>query len=243
MSATAPQAGRQPLLPSNVDLPALLLVLVGLLVVYIPEYVELSQTIWRSDEQGHGPIIFAVSLWLLYGLRHALAELPSRPATFSGVLILAIGALLYAFGRSQDIWIFSIGSQIWVLAGLTLLFKGWRGLRLIWFPIFFMLFMVPLPEALVASVTAPLKSAVSLVASNLLYAFGLPGRPFGRHADRGPVPADGGRCLCRAELDVHARSPGHALHEPDALHVRGAQRPRWPSCWCPSPSAPTSAGS
>jgi exosortase B len=174
MSATAPQTGRPPLLPANVDLPALLLVVLGLLVVYVPEYMELSQTIWRSDEQGHGPIIFAVSLWLLYGLRHTLAELPSRPATVSAVIVLVIGALLYALGRSQDIWIFSIGSQIWVLAGLALLFKGWRGLRVIWFPLFFMLFMVPLPEALVAAVTAPLKSAVSLVASNLLYAMGYP---------------------------------------------------------------------
>lgn len=174
MSATAPQTGRSPFLPANVDLPALLLVVLGLLVVYVPEYLELSRTIWRSDEQGHGPIIFAVSVWLLYGLRHTVAELPSRPATFSAAGVLFIGALLYAFGRSQDIWIFSIGSQIWVLAGLALLFKGWPGLRVIWFPLFFMLFMVPLPEALVASVTAPLKSAVSYVASNLLYAMGYP---------------------------------------------------------------------
>ncbi|HEY8876228.1 MAG TPA: exosortase B [Roseateles sp.] len=155
-------------------MPALLLVVLGLLVAYLPEYVELSQTVWRSDEQGHGPIIFAVSLWLLYNLRHALVALQSRPATASAIVVLLVGALLFAFGRSQDIWIFSIGSQIWVLAGLVLLFKGWRGLRLIWFPLFFMLFMVPLPEALVATVTAPLKSAVSLVASNLLYLLGYP---------------------------------------------------------------------
>jgi exosortase B len=169
-----PRPEKQPLLPPSLDVPALVLVVLGLLVAYLPEYVELSQTVWRSDEQGHGPIIFAVSLWLLYNLRHALAELPSRQATFSGAVVLLIGALLFAFGRSQDIWIFSIGSQIWVLAGLALLFKGWRGLRLIWFPLFFMLFMVPLPEALVAAVTAPLKSAVSLVASNLLYGLGYP---------------------------------------------------------------------
>lgn len=174
MSATAPQTGRRPLLPANVDLPALLLVVLGLLVVYVPEYLELSQTIWRSDEQGHGPIIFAVSLWLLFGLRYTLTEMTSQPATVSAVALLVIGSLLYAIGRAQDIWIFSIGSQIWVLAGLALLFKGWRGLRVIWFPLFFMLFMVPLPEALVAAVTAPLKSAVSLVASNLLYSMGYP---------------------------------------------------------------------
>lgn len=174
MSATSTQPGRLPLLPPSVDLPALVLVLLGLLVVYLPEYAELSQTIWRSDDQGHGPIIFAVALWLLYNLRHSLAELDSRPATVTATLVLLFGALLYGFGRSQSIWIFSIGSQIWVLAGLVLLFKGWRGLRLAWFPLFFMLFMVPLPEALVAAVTAPLKTAVSYVASALLYNMGLP---------------------------------------------------------------------
>jgi exosortase B len=177
MSAKAMSAlpsDRQGVLPAGTDVLALALVVIGLLVAYVPSYVELSRTIWRTDEQGHGPIIFIVSLWLLYNLRHALAELPSRPATLSAVLVLLFGGLLYVFGRSQDIWIFSIGSQIWMLAGLALLFKGWRGLRLIWFPLFFLLFMVPLPEALVASVTAPLKTAVSYVASNLLYAFGLP---------------------------------------------------------------------
>lgn len=166
--------GRSPILPVGVDLPALALVVISLLVAYVPEYIELANTIWRTDEQGHGPIIFAVSLWLLYNLRHTLVELQARPATASAAVLLVVGSLLFAVGRSQDIWIFSIGSQIWVLAGLALLFKGWRGLRLIWFPLFFMLFMVPLPDALVAAVTAPLKSAVSLVASNLLYAAGYP---------------------------------------------------------------------
>jgi exosortase B len=174
MTAPASETARSSLLPVGVDIPALVLVLLGLLLAYVPEYVELSRTIWRSDEQGHGPIIFAVSLWLLFGLRHELVGLVSTPATFSGFFALLFGGLLFALGSSQDILIFSIGSQIWVLAGLALLFKGWKGLRLIWFPLFFLLFMVPLPEALVAAVTAPLKSAVSYVASNVLYLMGYP---------------------------------------------------------------------
>lgn len=161
-------------MPNCVDRPALWMVLLGLLVVYLPEYSELFQTLWHSDEQGHGPIILAVSAWLLYQQRYPLAQLQARGAVVSGAVVLSVGALLYAFGRSQNIWIFSIGSQIWVLAGLALLFKGWSGLRLIWFPLFFMVFMVPLPEALVAAVTAPLKTAVSYVASNLLYSAGFP---------------------------------------------------------------------
>ena len=69
---------------------------------------------------------------------------------------------------------FEILSQILLLIALLLIFKGVRALKIAWFPLFFMLFMVPLPEALVAAVTAPLKLAVSAVASNLLYHIGYP---------------------------------------------------------------------
>jgi exosortase B len=81
---------------------------------------------------------------------------------------------LYALGRSQFILFFEVFSQIFVLAALVLLFSGRQGLRLVWFPLFFLLFMVPLPGSLVASVTGPLKSAVSAVAANLLYQLGYP---------------------------------------------------------------------
>jgi exosortase B len=46
--------------------------------------------------------------------------------------------------------------------------------KVVWFPLFFMLFLVPLPAALVDSVTQPLKLAVSSVAADLLYRFGYP---------------------------------------------------------------------
>jgi exosortase B len=81
---------------------------------------------------------------------------------------------LYALGRSQFILFFEVISQLFVLTALVLLFSGRRGLRLVWFPLFFLLFMVPLPGSLVASVTGPLKSAVSAVAANLLYQLGYP---------------------------------------------------------------------
>ena len=160
--------------PQGLDPVAMLLVLAGLAVMYGPSYVELSETIWRSDEQGHGPIIFAVCLWLFYGARHKLVALQSRRAPVAGFALILFAGLLFAVGYSQDVWIFQLGSQIPMLAGMVLVFRGWRGVRLIWFVLFFMLFMVPLPEALVAAVTAPLKNGVSAVASSLLYHLGYP---------------------------------------------------------------------
>lgn len=165
---------RQAVWPLHSDRPALLTLLAGLAVLFLPTYVRLTETVWASDEQGHGPIILAVSLWLLYQLRGELSALPSRPAPVSGWAAIGFGLVLYVLGRSQDIIMFEVGAQIPLFAGLLLLFKGYRALRLAWFPLFFLLFMVPLPGGLVAAVTTPLKSAVSYVASNLLYALGYP---------------------------------------------------------------------
>ncbi len=173
---TAPVASRRPqlLLPAGVDPVALAVVVAGFALLYLPAWWELAHTIWTTDEQGHGPIILVVSFWLLYRQRHELAALPTQPVGWVGWPLLVFSMLLYALGRSQDIIMFAIGSQISVLIALLLLFKGWRALRLAWFPLFFMIFMVPLPQALVAAVTAPLKSAVSAVASSLLYQMGYP---------------------------------------------------------------------
>ena len=160
--------------PASADRVVVALLALGFALLYVPEYLLLARTIWASDEQGHGPIILAISGWLLFQKRHQLASLPARPAPVAGWALLLFALALYAFGRSQDIIMFAIGSQILLLGAMLLLFKGAAALRLAWFPLFFMLFMVPLPEALVAAVTAPLKSAVSAVATDLLYRLGYP---------------------------------------------------------------------
>jgi exosortase B len=165
---------RAPLIPAGFDWVVFASLAVGLALLYGPAYIDLARTIWATDEQGHGPIILAVSVWLLYTKRHGLAALHARPLPGLGWPLLVFALLMYALGRSQDIIMFEIGSQIVLLVSLLLVFKGLPGLRLAWFPLFFMLFMVPLPEALVAAVTGPLKSAVSAVASNLLYQIGYP---------------------------------------------------------------------
>ena len=167
-------AGRLPLEPAGFDRVAFALIAAAFALLYVPTWVQLSTTIWATDEQGHGPIILAVSFWLLYTRRHDIAGLERRPLPWLGWPLLLFALLVYAFGSSQDIIMFQTGSQILVLAALLLLFLGADALKAAAFPLFFLLFMVPLPEALVAAVTAPLKNAVSAVASNLLYLIGYP---------------------------------------------------------------------
>jgi exosortase B len=168
--ATLVRAG----LPPVVDPVVLGLLLAGYALLYLPAFTELARMLWASDEQGHGPIILALSLSLLVLRRQAIADAATSPRPAWGWPLLGLAMLLFALGGAQDIIMFQVGSQIPLLAALLLLFGGAGALRAAWFPLFFLLFMVPLPEALVATITGPLKSAVSAVASELLHTLGYP---------------------------------------------------------------------
>jgi exosortase B len=150
-------------------------VLGGLVLLYGPSLVDLFQGVWSTDEQRHGPIVLAMALWLLYRNWAAMERAAlGQPAHAAGWPLVVIGLLLYLLGRTEQILMFEIGSVIWVLAGVLLLARGAAALKVQWFGLFFMLFMVPLPGAFVDSVTMPMKLSVSYVAEHVLFAAGYP---------------------------------------------------------------------
>lgn len=150
-------------------------VFVGLAILFAPTFYDLFTGPWVGEEQGHGPIIFGLALWLIYRKWPDVIEATTPPrSSWTGWPILAIGLLVHLLGRSQHILMLEILSIIFVMAAVLLVKRGGRALRVLWFPFFFMLFMVPLPSEFVAAVTMPMKMAVSWATEHLLFAFGYP---------------------------------------------------------------------
>ena len=152
----------------------LALLLAGWAAMFGPTYVGLANTIWATDSNGHGPIILAVALWLMWRKKDELLALPRKPATVTAWLLLAVAALFYVVGRSQTVWTLEIAAQNLALVALLLMFFGWQGVKVAWFPLFFLIFMIPWPGEWIDAVTQPLKSAVSAVAASLLHSLGYP---------------------------------------------------------------------
>ncbi|NVE00006.1 exosortase B [Massilia sp. BJB1822] len=150
-------------------------ILFGLLCLYLPTGYRLFTGVWSTEEQAHGPIILGLSLWLIWRSWPALLARLDAPRPAAGGWPLLVFALLcYILGRSQQILALEIGSFILSLAAILLLKFGSRALRFLWFPFFFMCFMVPLPGPLVAMLTMPMKMAVSFATEQLLFALGFP---------------------------------------------------------------------
>jgi exosortase B len=152
-----------------------LLVGLAVLATYGPTLWALSTTLWRSDEHVHGPIVLVVASWLLWGRRAEIAVgAPGDRPSAAGWLVLLVTLLAFMLGRSQSIILLELGSAIGVLTSVLLLLRGPRTAALVWFPLFFMLFAVPLPAQLVDLVTGPMKIAVSSVAEQVLHLVGYP---------------------------------------------------------------------
>jgi exosortase B len=150
-------------------------VLAGLAILFGPTFYDLFTGAWIGEEQGHGPIIYGLALWLIYRKWPALPAAGAAPASsWIGWPVLALGLAAHLLGRSQHILMFEIGSIILVMAAVVLVKFGAGALRVLWFPFFFMLFMVPLPSEFVAAVTMPMKMAVSWATEHLLFAAGFP---------------------------------------------------------------------
>ena len=98
----------------------------------------------------------------------------ASPAAAAGWASLAFGLLVYVAGRAIDVSILEFGSQIPVILGLLFILRGWQAARAAWFPLVYIVFMVPLPGILVDAATGPLKQWISAIAENSLYAVGYP---------------------------------------------------------------------
>jgi exosortase B len=150
-------------------------VLLGLVVLLAPTFYDLFTGPWVGEEQGHGPIIFGLALWLIYRKWNEMLEATTPPrSSWIGWPILVAGLLAHMLGRSQKILMLEVLAIILVTMAVLLVKRGGRPLLVLWFPFFFMIFMVPLPSEFVAAVTMPMKMAVSWATEHILFAFGYP---------------------------------------------------------------------
>src|SRR5260370_18293834 len=152
--------------------PALLFA--SILAAYVPTFITLAQGPWQTEQEGHGPLIIAAAAWLVWQSRDKLRTAVLSPSPVWGWSVLLFGLTVLVLSPNQDIWFLEVASEIPVLAGCVLLLAGWNVLRMLAFPIGFLIFSAPAPGGMVYAATVPLKVLISDLVTNGLYAAGYP---------------------------------------------------------------------
>ncbi len=144
------------------------------LAAYIPTIMGLIDGPWQTEQEGHGPLIIAASLWLVWQSRDRLRSTEISPAPIMGWSALLIGLALMFLARTQGVLTVEVLSILPVIVGCVLLSAGWPALRVLAFPIGFLFFAVPMPDWLIDAATVPLKVFISDLVTRILYATGYP---------------------------------------------------------------------
>jgi len=146
----------------------------SLVAAYIPTYIKLATGPWRTEQEGHGPLIILATIWIAWIYRDRLKSVVIQPAPVAGWGILLAGLAMMIVTRALDVLFLEVLSEIPIISGLVVLFAGWRVLRIFAFPIAFLAFSAPPPGWLLDAGTIPLKAFVSDLVTQVLYSLGYP---------------------------------------------------------------------
>lgn len=146
----------------------------GIASIVIPSMLYVARVSWSTEQGAHGPIVLATGLWLLAREWQAARPL-FKPASAKLVILLFVPAMiLYFIARVSMIaeleGYFMYGLLVVALFSAV----GFKAIKVMWFPLFYLLFAFPPPETVVAITTNPLKIALSNWATNALYLAGYP---------------------------------------------------------------------
>ncbi len=143
----------------------------GFLWLYARPLASLVADWAGSAEYSHGLIVAPAALLLAWHRRRALMAEPARPA-WSGILVVAVGLLLYLAGALGAERFLLRTSVIVVLAGGVLFACGPRHLRHLAAPLLLLALAIPLPAVVLTQMTMPLQLLASRIGAALLDAGG-----------------------------------------------------------------------
>ncbi|MGV6802109.1 MAG: exosortase/archaeosortase family protein [bacterium] len=143
----------------------------------VPAWISFAQSAWQRPENAHAPFLLAIIVAIMVTrLRHVplstytLAQIPYLEVA----ILLIIGGQAYFFGRVEEIELILSLSQIPLAIAVILILGGWALLRLLWFPIALLAYLIIWPGWFVDGFTGPLKIWISATATTLLSNLGLP---------------------------------------------------------------------
>jgi exosortase len=145
----------------------LLIVVAATVALYATNFEKLFSD-WSVDENySHGFFVPIAFFWMLWRQRHELESTKVSPRWW-GILIVLMALLQLAAGTMGAENFVAHSSLLTLLCGITLFLFGIEMLRLVAFPIAWLLFMIPLPSIIFYSITFPLQLLASKLAVGIL---------------------------------------------------------------------------
>jgi exosortase len=137
------------------------------LILYSPTFQMFIYDWSNDDNYSHGFLVPFIVGYLVWTKRDELRKRVPTPSLW-GLVVLVLGLGMYVVGTVGAEWFVRRTSLIVVLAGLILYLGGKDYLRVLLFPLVFLLFMIPLPAIIYTAIAFKLQIMVSVVSAELI---------------------------------------------------------------------------
>ena len=140
----------------------------------MPTMLFVARESWSTEQGAHGPIVLATGIWLLHRLWPEARDVMRRPETWRVWALLGMFLPLYVLARVTQV--VEVEGYLMYANLLIVLYSfiGAEAMKRLWFPLFYLAFIFPPPESLVAAATTPMKIWLSQFAIGLLDFLGYP---------------------------------------------------------------------
>jgi len=130
------------------------------ILAYFPVWKELVLAWYSNDQYSHGFLIVPLCIYIVWRKKEKLAEVQIRPSQW-GLALAILSLLLYLFAHLAEITTVASFSMVLLLVGVIIYFHGIPMFKELLFPLFLLLFMIPIPAQIYAKLTIPLQLFVS----------------------------------------------------------------------------------
>jgi exosortase len=139
---------------------AAMLVAAGFVLLYRHVFAKLAFDWSNNGNYSHGYFIIPIAAYLAWERRDRFFAAPQRPAAFG--LIVILGSILVLAGGvlGAELFLTRI-SLLGAAVGIALFFFGWARLRVLAFPMAFLLLMIPIPTIVFNQIAFPLQLLAS----------------------------------------------------------------------------------
>ena len=138
------------------------------LLTYTPTLIWMwDRWFARDSYYSHGILIPFVVGYLIWQERESLKKIKLKESRWAIPLII-LGILIHILSALFRIYFTSGYSMIIVLIGLILYFYGSAVLSKIWFPVCFLVFMIPFPEVVITNISFRMKIFAAQIATYIL---------------------------------------------------------------------------
>ena len=145
----------------------------GLLLVYWGIIDGLIGAWSTDDNYSHGFFIVPLAGYFAWERRRAFAAMPIRPSSLGLIVVAGSLALLVAGVLGAELFLSRV-SIVGALAGSLLFLYGWQRVRVMLFPLAFLLLMIPLPAIIFNKIAFPLQLLASHVGEATVSSFDIP---------------------------------------------------------------------